>query len=645
MISRQTIDSIFSAARVEEVIGDFVQLKRAGSNLKGLSPFANEKTPSFMVSPAKQIWKDFSTGKGGNVVTFLMEHEQFTYPEALRWLAKRYHIEIEEDREQTEEQKEELKLRESLYIITEFAKKYFIEQLHETEEGQNIGLSYFKERGFTAQTIQKFDLGYSPAQRNAFTQAAVERGYGKPILEASGLTIYREGSEEGFDRFRERVIFPIQSFSGRVLGFGGRILRSDVKAAKYLNSPETEIYHKSKILYGIFQSKQAILRQNECLLVEGYTDVISLHQAGVENVVASSGTALTPEQIRLIKRLTPNIIMLYDGDAAGIQASFRGIDLILEQELNVKVLLLPEGEDPDSFARKHSSEEIQDYIKNHATDFIRFKANVLLEEAQNDPVKKSELIRDIIHSISLIPNVIQRELYIQETAKLMEVREEVLFKELEQQFKRKQSQQSRERQEQSKELTLEIVKKPEVTVSPRVIIEEALIQLLMQYGDLIVDLKDEEGELYEITVIEEVMAQFQINDLKMGNSVYQAILEDIKMGLEQGELRSGDFFAKIFEVDKTEVATQALIDEHQVSDNWAEKLQIFIRPKEEGVAKSLTDTLLNYKRVYLEETIGQYSEILKDENLSGEARKEQLDKIMKLIQTRAEISKALNRLI
>src|SRR5690606_17746817 len=313
MISRQTIDTIFSTARVEEVIGDFVSLKRSGSNLKGLSPFADEKTPSFMVSPAKQIWKDFSSGKGGNVVTFLMEHEQFTYPEALRWLAKKYNIDIEEDREQSEEQKEEIKLRESLFILSEFAKKYFVEQLNETEEGQNIGLSYFKERGFTKETIEKFELGYSPAKRNAFTEFAEQKGYGKNILEASGLSMYKDDLP-GIDRFRERVMFPIHSFSGRILGFGGRILRNDVKVAKYLNSPENEIYHKSKILYGIFQSKQAILKENECLLVEGYTDVISLHQSGIENVVASSGTSLTPDQIRLMKRLTPNVTILYDGD-------------------------------------------------------------------------------------------------------------------------------------------------------------------------------------------------------------------------------------------------------------------------------------------------------------------------------------------
>ncbi len=644
MISRQTIDTIFSSARVEEVIGDFVSLKRAGSNLKGLSPFADEKTPSFMVSPAKQIWKDFSTGKGGNVVTFLMEHEQFTYPEALRWLAKKYNIEIEDDHEQTDEQKEELKLRESLYIVSEFAKKYFVEQLLETEEGKNIGLSYFKERGFTKQTIDKFELGYSPAQRNAFTEAAEKKGYSKSILEASGLSIYKE-SEQGMDRFRERVIFPIHSFSGRVLGFGGRILRSDVKAAKYLNSPETEIYHKSKILYGIFQSKQAILKQNECLLVEGYTDVISLHQSGIENVVASSGTALTPDQIRLIKRLTPNVTILYDGDPAGIKASFRGIDLILEQELNVRVLLFPEGEDPDSFAQKNSSEEIQKYIEENATDFIRFKANVLLEEAKDSPVKKAELIRDIIQSISLVPNVIQRELYIQETSKLMEVREEVLFKELGQNLQRKQKEAREKRETEVQSSPLEVVKKAEISINPRAIVEEEIIRLIMQFGDLVVELKDDSGEIYETTVIQEILNQFGTNELKLHNETYQSILEDVKLGFEQEELRTGDFFVKLFDDGKTEVASEAMMEKYSLSENWQKKLNIHIKAKEENIAKDISDTILRYKTFYLEDVIKDFSEILKSEDISGEVRNEQLEKIMMLTQMRAKIYQALNRVI
>ncbi|MFA7687882.1 MAG: DNA primase [Moheibacter sp.] len=642
MISRQTIDAVFAAARVEEVIGDFINLKRSGSNLKGLSPFADEKTPSFMVSPAKQIWKDFSSGKGGNVVTFLMEHEQFTYPEALRWLAKKYNIEIEEEREQTDAQKEELKLRESLYIVSEFAQKYFTEQLHESEEGRNIGLTYFKERGFTKETIQKFDLGYSPAQRNAFTQYAEGKGYGKNILEASGLSIYND-SEQGVDRFRERVIFPIHSFSGRVLGFGGRILRNDVKAAKYLNSPESEIYHKSKILYGIFQSKQAILKQNECLLVEGYTDVVSLHQSGIENVVASSGTALTPDQIRLIKRLTPNVTILYDGDAAGIKASFRGIDLILEQELNVKVLLFPEGEDPDSFAQKHSSEEIQEYISENATDFIQFKTKVLLDETKNDPVKKAELIRDIIQSISLIPNLIQQELYIQETAKIMDVREEILFKELAQTISRKEKETASKARESK---PLEVVKdEVKMAFDPIHTIEEEIIKLIMQYGDLVIEIKQGENEVYPTTVIEEILHQFETNGLVLKNELYQSILEDVKLGYEQEELRTGDFFIKLFDEAKTGIASNAMSEKYSLSKNWSEKMGIFIKPKEANILKDVNDTILRYKSFYLEDKIKEFSVLLQDDQLAGDARAEQLEKIKLLTQMRSQIYQALNRVI
>lgn len=644
MIAPQTIDSIFSTARVEEVIGDFVNLKRSGSNLKGLSPFTDEKTASFMVSPAKQIWKDFSSGKGGNVVTFLMEHEQFTYPEALRWLAKKYNIEIEEDREQTAEQKEELKLRESLYLVTEFAKKYFVNQLTDSSEGKNIGLSYFNERGFTQETIKKFELGYSPSKRNAFTEFAEEKGYGKNLLETSGLSIYKD-NENGIDRFRERVIFPIHSFSGRVLGFGGRILRSDSKTAKYLNSPENEIYHKSKILYGIFQSKQAILKENECLLVEGYTDVISLHQAGIENVVASSGTSLTPDQIRLIKRLTPNVTILYDGDAAGIKASFRGIDLILEQELNVKVLLFPAGEDPDSFAQKNASETIQNYIQENATDFIQFKAKILLDDAKDDPVKKTELIRDIIQSIALIPNVIQRELYVQETAKLMEVREEVLFKELSQQRKKKENEQRDRNRNLSPPKSMEVLRETKLSINPKSIVEEEIIKLIMQYGNLLVKLKDEDGETYETTVIEEILNQFEFNELKLENEMYQSILEDVKLGIQQEELRTGDFFVKLFDDKKTEIASDAMIEKYTLSENWREKMNIHIKTKEANISKDISDTILRYKSFYLDDKIKEFSELLNGAEISGELRQEQLEKIMTLTQMRANIFKALNRII
>ena len=424
MITRETIDKVFETARVEEVIGDFVQLKRAGSNYKGLSPFSDERSPSFMVSPVKQIWKDFSSGKGGSVVTFLMEHEHFTYPEAIRFLANKYNIEIEET-ETSQEDKIEANEKESMYLVSEFAKTYFNDTLLNTEEGKAIGLTYFKERGFTNETIAKFGLGYSPETWDAFTKEALAKGYQLEFLEKVGLTITREDGKH-FDRFKGRVMFPIQSLSGRNLGFGGRILTNDKKAAKYLNSPESEIYHKSKVLYGIFHAKQAIAKQNNCYLVEGYTDVIQMHQAGIENVVASSGTALTPDQIRLINRLTKNVTVLFDGDAAGLRASIRGIDLILEEGMNVKVCTFPDGEDPDSFARKNSHDDLVFHLENNAKDFIQFKASLLMVEANNDPIKKADLIRDMVVSISKIPDRIKREIYIQECSKIMDISEQVL---------------------------------------------------------------------------------------------------------------------------------------------------------------------------------------------------------------------------
>ncbi|WP_446751468.1 DNA primase [Tenacibaculum sp. L6] len=431
MITQQTIDKVFETARVEEVIGEFVQLKKSGSSFKGLSPFTDERTPSFMVSPVKQIWKDFSTGKGGNAISFLMEHEHYTYPEAIRWLAEKYNIEIEET-EQSDEQKQQMNERESMFLVSKFAKDYFHDVLMNTQNGRAIGLSYFKERGFREDTIEKFDLGYCKDEWDNFTKAALDKGYDLKYLKSTGLTIVKEGGAEDrkFDRFKGRVMFPIHSMSGRILGFGGRILTNDKKAAKYLNSPESEIYHKSKILYGLYQAKKEIAKEDNCFLVEGYTDVISFHQSGIENVVASSGTALTPDQIRLVNRLTKNITVLFDGDAAGIRASLRGIDLILEQGMNVKVVTFPEGEDPDSFAKAHSNADLKQYLAEKSQDFIEFKVSLLMKEAANDPVKKAGLIRDIVTSISKIPDGIQREVYVQECARIMDISEQVLFSEL-----------------------------------------------------------------------------------------------------------------------------------------------------------------------------------------------------------------------
>ena len=398
MITKTTIDQVYDTARVEEVIGDFVSLKKAGSNFKGLSPFSQERTPSFMVSPVKQIWKDFSTGKGGNVVAFLMEHERFSYPEAIRYLAKKYNIEIEET-QQTDEEKAKRDARESMLLVSEFALDYFKNNLWESSAGKAIGKTYFQERGFTDETIKDFDLGYALETKDAFTTTALEKGYKLEFLEKTGLTI----EERKIDRFRGRVLFPIKSMAGRTVGFGGRILGDNKKTAKYLNSPESEIYHKSKVLYGLYESKQTIAKEDCCYLVEGYTDVIQMHQRGIKNVVSSSGTALTQEQIRLIQRLTQNIVVLFDGDAAGLRAALRGIDMILSQGMNVKVCSFPEGEDPDSFAKFHSLEEVQTFFSENAKDFIQFKASLLMKEAQNDPVKKAATIKDMVDSIAKYP--------------------------------------------------------------------------------------------------------------------------------------------------------------------------------------------------------------------------------------------------
>ena len=433
MISRSTIDKVFDISRVEEVIGDFVQLKKAGSNFKGLSPFSEERTPSFIVSPVKQIWKDFSTGKGGTVVSFLMEHEHFTYPEAIRYLAKKYNIEIEET-VRSDEQKKAASERESMYLVSEFASKYYQKTLHDTDKGIAIGMSYFKERGFSIDTIKKFQLGFSTDNWSDLTDDALKNGYNLKYLEKTGLTIVK--NDKKFDRFKGRIIFPIHSMSGRVLGFGARILVKNDKAAKYLNSPESDVYHKSKILYGIYFAKQAIAKEDNCFLVEGYTDVIQLNQKGIKNVVSSSGTALTSEQIRLINRLTKNITVLFDGDAAGIRASVRGVDLILEQGMNVKVCTFPNGDDPDSFAKRNSTEDLKLYLSKNSKDFISYKASLLMNDSTNDPIAKAGLIRDMVNSISKISDQIKQEIYVKECAKIMEISEDVLFNTLAQLIKK-----------------------------------------------------------------------------------------------------------------------------------------------------------------------------------------------------------------
>ncbi|MBS7252526.1 DNA primase [Flavobacterium branchiicola] len=652
MISQNTIDTVFETARVEEVIGDFVNLKRAGSNFKGLSPFSDERSPSFMVSPAKGIWKDFSTGKGGNSVKFLMEHSQFTYPEAIRYLARKYNIEIEET-EQTDAEKAMTDVRESMYLVSEFAAKYFQDVLINSEEGKAIGLSYFKERGFTNETIKKFDLGYSPETWDALTKEALGKGYKLEFLESTGLTIARE--DRPFDRFKGRVMFPIQSMSGRVLGFGGRILTNDKKAAKYLNSPESDIYHKSKVLYGIYHAKQSIAKQNNCYLVEGYTDVIQFSQAGIENVVASSGTALTPDQIRLINRLTRNITVLFDGDAAGLRASIRGIDLILEEGMNVRVCSFPDGEDPDSFARKNSHDDLVAYLESNSKDFIQFKASILMKEAKNDPIKKADLIRDMVTSISKIPDRIQREVYTQECARIMDISEQVLVSTLAQLIQKDIAEANKKQKQEHKPFDVVRNQAPKntnfsggdpedprtgppegydypgdmgypVQQAEKVDIlygfERKIIEILLLYGNVLEDFEDvflradEEGNVKEVSekrkykVYEKVYLSLQEDEVELSNTLFKNIFTGLIDFYNQNETFSLDKYLMHLEPDFAQEVTNILMeDEKLVVHNW-EGQNIFPKHKNETVEQNVSDTIFSMRWYLISKIIHDLKESL-----------------------------------
>ncbi len=611
MITRRTIDQVFEIALVEQVIGEFVQLKKAGSNFKGFSPFTDEKTPSFMVSPVKQIWKDFSTGKGGNVISFLMEHEHFSYPEAIRWLAKKYNIEIEET-EQSDEQRKLINERESMFLVSKFAKDYFHQVLFNTQRGRAIGLSYFKERGFREDIIKKFDLGYCKNEWDNFTKTALDKGFDVKYLKSTGLTIIKESMEKDkmFDRFKGRVMFPIHSMSGRILGFGGRILTNDKKASKYLNSPESEIYHKSKILYGIYQAKKEIAKQDNCYLVEGYTDVISFHQSGIKNVVASSGTALTSEQIRLVYRLTNNITVLFDGDPAGIRASLRGIDLILEQGMNVKVVAFPEKEDPDSFAKGHSDAELKAYLTGNARDFINFKVSLLLGDAQQDPIKKAGLIRDIITSISKIPDGIQREVYVQECARIMDISERVLFSELAQLINKN----NKEKQQQKSQPQLQPVKESVLRskTDSLVLLEKEIIRILLLYGNEEVEfinwvhIQDKYGRLvlekeeYINKVSNELYLNLQEDEIEFTNDAFRVVYYEIIHQLNQDEKISLDKLISNENPTISSIASNILMDDekYKLSD-WKRK-EIFVTETIKILPKLITDAILNLRRVLIE---------------------------------------------
>ncbi|SNR71091.1 DNA primase [Lutibacter flavus] len=672
MISRSTIDRVFETARVEEVIGEFVQLKKSGSNFKGLSPFSEERTPSFMVSPVKQIWKDFSTGKGGNVVSFLMEQEHYSYPEAIRYLARKYNIEIDEI-EQTDEQKHQADERESMFLVSEYARDYFQNIMFENEQGKAIGLSYFKERGFTDEIIKKFQLGYSLNEWEAFTSEALNKGYNLKHLESTGLTIVKQdilasNGTKQFDRFKGRVMFPIHSMSGRVLGFGGRILTQDKKAAKYLNSPDSDIYHKSNVLYGIHYAKQTIAKEDNCFLVEGYTDVISMYQSGIHNVVASSGTALTENQIRLINRLTKNITILFDGDAAGIRASIRGIDLILEQGMNVKVLMFPDGDDPDSFAKKVSNEELKEYLNNNSQDFINFKVSLLMDEAKNDPVKKAGLIRDIVISISKIPDRIQQEVYVQECSRIMDISESVLFSELAQinnKVKRDAAKPSyKPNRPDPNEPPLDVLYPEAFQVQKTSKFEKVdelkkyereIIKILLLYGNNEVDFVDfvagedsTSGDFHSLkkehfqnVVSKEIYLNLQDDEIEFTDETFKHIYYDVIHQLNQSESISVDVLVNHPNSEVSTLVTNILMDdEKHVLSNWDRK-DIVVKSKESDLSKMVLDAIYNLRRVLIEQKINSLITNVKDEN----EREQILESVVNYTGLKQRLFERLNRVV
>ncbi|MDO7542420.1 MAG: DNA primase [Flavobacteriaceae bacterium] len=651
MISKNTIDQVYETARVEEVIGDFVGLKKSGTNFKGLSPFTQERSPSFMVSPVKQIWKDFSSGKGGNVVAFLMEHEHFSYPEAIRYLAKKYNIEIEET-EQTDAEKEKLNERESMFLVAEHANSYFKETLWEASEGKAIGLTYFKERGFTDETIKKFDLGYSPQEKDAFSKSALKNGFQLDFLEKTGLTIINENYQ--VDRFRGRVMFPIKSLSGRVVGFGGRILGDNKKTAKYLNSPESEIYHKSKVLYGIYEAKQSIAKEDVCYLVEGYTDVIQMVQSGVTNVVSSSGTALTELQIRLIQRLTQNIVVLFDGDAAGLRASLRGIDMILAQGMNVRVCSFPEGEDPDSFAKKNSQEAIELFFKDNSKDFIQFKASLLLRDAVNDPVKKAATIRDIVESISKIPDPIQQEVYVQSCAQIMDISENVLFSALAQLSKKAQNTKSKTAQ---KEESFRVVKNEipqSVSIDHTFELERQIITILIMYGDREETFKEsilsfsEEEEIEEeikevkVKVFEKIFLDLQQDEIELANSNFKTLFYLLIQHFQiEGQI-SIDKLIPTLDVELSSLVSNILMNDEQHQLHHWEKKNIFVKSKDSQISQLVNETILTLRKLLIDKKIEELQEQVKD---NDEHHAQILEDVMSYYQLKKVVSRKLNRVI
>ena len=649
LISKRTIEKVFETARVEEIIGDFVQLKKSGSNYKGLSPFTEERTPSFMVSPAKQIWKDFSSGKGGTVITFLMEHEQYTYPEAIKYIANKYNIEVEET-ERTPEQISEDNEKESLFLVSDFAKNYFKKNLFE-EEGKTIALSYLKERKFKKDIIEKFEIGYSVKIKDDFSKAALDAGYKLNFLEKTGLTIVKDS--ENIDRFRDRVIFPIKSMSGRILGFGGRILGSSKNLAKYINSPESLIYQKSKVLYGIYESKQSIVKNDNCFLVEGYTDVIKMHQSGISNVVASSGTALTENQIRLINRLTKNITVVFDGDAAGSRAALRGIDLILSQGMNVKICNLPENEDPDSFVSERSLKEVESYLLENSKDFIVYKASLLLSDTQNDPVKKASVIRDMVESISKISDQIKRELYIKECSSIMDISEQVLYSTLAQIVKKDFNNLKKSPRKEYEPISIIKNDKEKNQVNELYELERKIIEILILYGN---DLIDYEEEVFtensngntdikiknrSVKVFEKIYMDLHTDEMEFSNedfkNIYYQIIESFN---ENKEINVDKFINDLSEKQQQIVANLVMDNEKYFLHDW-KKNNIYPKSKKDTLAQLTVETILNFRCYLIDKKVNGFKEQANTDQMNNSS----LEEVVNYSKLKKLLSDKLNRVL
>jgi DNA primase len=646
LIKPETIQEIFETVRVDEVIGEFVSLKKRGVNMIGLCPFHNEKTPSFTVSPAKGIYKCFGCGKGGNAVNFIMDHEHYTYPEALKSLAKKYNIDIEEE-EQTPEQLEYLNEQESLFHVSTFAQKYFTENLQKSEEGKAIGLSYLLDRGISEAMIEKFQLGYCIDKFEDFTKHALKEGYKQEYLEKTGLCIRKE--DRVYDRFRGRVMFPIHNLTGRVIAFGGRILSAEKSKAKYVNSPESDIYNKSKVLYGIYQGRNAIISKDNCFLVEGYTDVISLHQAKIENVVSSSGTSLTTDQIKLIKRFTKNITILYDGDAAGIKASFRGIDMILEEGMNVKIILFPEGEDPDSYARNHRTEEIENFVQKNVKDFISFKTDLLMQDAKNDPLKRANLIKEIVQTISLIPDGIFRSVYVRECSAIMNIQEQTLMNELNKLLRKKYQDKYRRQSFESVEVPIEseTQKIPETDTYSAETQEREIVRLLLLYGNQEI-IFEELNELQQKIEVPIKIAEYIVHDLKndeieLQNPEYRLIMNEYERALNQGFIPGENYFVQFKDQKVSKLSIDILSTPYELSENW-ERNKIFVKMEQDNLLNLVSSSVMSYKSKKLDQMILEHQKELK-ETKNEEDSLILMHKLINLKQMSIEINKQLSRII